>query len=52
MKEKDLQCPHCSHEIMRSHTLMIFIEFIQYNIVVETKTPSQRSDLFNSLRKV
>ena len=42
MKGKGPHCPQYSYDIIRIHSLMIYSDIIEYNIVGDTKTPLLR----------
>ena len=42
MKERGPHYPQYSYDIMRIHSLMIYSDIIEYNIVSDTKTPLLR----------
>ena len=42
MKEKGPHYPQCPYDIIRIHSLMIYSDIIEYNIVGDTKTPLLR----------
>ena len=42
MKIKGPHYPQYSHDIIRMHSLMIYSDIIEYNIVGDTKTPLMR----------
>ena len=48
MKGKGPPYPQCSSDIMRIPSLMIYSDFIEYNIVGDTKTPLLRCIPFDS----
>ena len=48
MKGKGPHCPQFSYDIIRIHSLMIYSDFIEYNIVGDTKTPLLRCSPFIS----